>query len=97
MQGGCTVSKKPKNSDDRPKTRVGNKCSSYWEDLPIMGRLTDKQRKCVEEFNGNGTKAAAAAGYSNPQVSAVQLLKTDIIREAIKKKVELEERALQEA
>ena len=91
------MSKKPKNSDDRPKTRVGNKGSSYWEDLPIMARLTDKQRKFVEEFNGNGTKAAAAAGYSNPQVSAVQLLKTDIIREAIKKKAELEERALQEA
>jgi len=97
MRGGCTVSKKPKNRDDLPKTRVKNKGSSYWEDLPIMARLTEKQRKFVEEFNGNGTKAAAAAGYANPQVSAVQLLKTDIIREAIKKKAELEERALQEA
>lgn len=77
-------------------TRVKNKANRYWEDLPLMARLTDKQRKFVEEFNGNATQAAAAAGYANPPVSAAQLLKMDIIREAIKMKAELEERALQE-
>lgn len=90
------MSKKPKEKVTPAKDRKKFKVDSYWQDLPIMARLTEKQRKFVEEFNGNAAKAAAAAGYKNPQVAAAQILRLDIIREAIKMKAEREERALQE-
>src|SRR5690606_12292754 len=96
MQGGCTVSKKPDNEVALAEDGMKNKGSrSYWEDLPIMARLTEKQRKFVEAFNGSATKAAAAAGYAHPKVAAATIMKSKTLREALKMKAELEERALQ--
>lgn len=90
------MSKKPKDNVTPDKGGKKFKADKYWQDLPIMKRLTDKQRKFVEEFNGNAAKAAIAAGYKNPHVAAAQILRMDIVREAIKMRAELEEKALQE-
>ena len=90
------MSKKPDNevvlAKDGTKIKVG---SSSWEDLPPMARLTEKQRKFVEAYNGNAAKAAAAAGYAQPKVAAATIMKSKKLREALKMKAELEERALQ--
>jgi hypothetical protein len=58
---------------------------------PNPNRLTDKQRVFIAEYlcqdEMNGTKAARAAGYRNPSVAAVRLLKHPLVCKAIGKAI----------
>jgi len=52
-------------------------------------RLTDKQEKFVDLWNGNATVTAAACGYSNPKQAGSRLLKNvDISRRISERRVQ---------
>lgn len=48
-----------------------------------MGKLTIRQQRFIEAFNGNASAAATAAGYKYPDRLGARLMKMPAIRAAI--------------